>query len=151
MSRQRASVGMTTGEIDNFLAATTTLIVGSHKADGTIHLAPMWFALVEHSIVMWTYSKSQKVVNLRQDNRATVLAEDGEQYGELRGVQLVGRLELVDDPMAVARIGAAIISRNLGVAVDETAGAAQAAKRIGLRLTADQTVSWDYRKLAGQH
>jgi len=109
-----------------------------------------WLAHLDSSPVMWTFGKSQKVMNLRRDDRATLLVEDGEEYQELRGVQLVGHLELVEDQPTVARIGTAIFARQTGTDLGEQIPdivAMQAPKRVGLRMVIDQTASWDHRKL----
>ena len=47
--------------------------------------------------------KSQKVVNLRRDNRMTVMVEDGLTYDTLRGVALEGTADVVEDPTPSGR------------------------------------------------
>ncbi|MFJ9562849.1 PPOX class F420-dependent oxidoreductase [Streptomyces fuscichromogenes] len=139
---------MTAAEIREFLGAGRTMTLGTHNADGSIHLAPMWYAVLDGQIVMWTYARSQKAVNLSRDARLTALVEDGEEYDALRGVQLTGRAELVTDPADVLGLGAAIHAKYHPGDTDAEAGVRrQAAKRVGIRLVADRTVSWDHRKL----
>ena len=98
----RDAIRMTADELTLFLAAQKSLQVGTLDRAGSVHLSTLWFALVEGKIVFETYTKSQKIVNLRRDPRITVLAEDGRVYEELRGVMIKGTATLVDDPAAHA-------------------------------------------------
>ena len=86
-----------------------------------------------------------------RDNYA--LVEDGEQYGELRGVELVGRGEIVEDFDDVMRIGLSVAERYNGPAAASDAARpfleAQARKRVGVVLHVEKTASWDHTKLGG--
>ena len=44
------------------------------------------------SRAFWTFGKSQKILNLRRDPKMTGLVESGDDYNELSGVELVGRV-----------------------------------------------------------
>jgi PPOX class probable F420-dependent enzyme len=139
-------VAMNETEIAGFLAAARTLNVATIGSDGGIHLVAMWFVMHGTSPVFWTYGKSQKVRNLGRDSRLSGLAEDGESYQTLRGVQLMGTAELVTDPAEVLRIGQELSAKYAGLS---PAGnlPRQAAKRVGVRLLPARTISWDHRKL----
>ena len=50
-----------------------------------------WFVVRDGEIWCWTYRKSQKVKNIERDPRATLLIETGEEYPELRGIQIEAR------------------------------------------------------------
>ena len=143
----RSPVTMTEPEIAAFLGAARTLTVATIGSDGGIHLVAMWFVMHGTSPVFWTYGKSQKARNLERDARLSGLAEDGESYQTLRGVQLIGTAEVVSDPGEVLRIGQELSAKyaGLGPAADL---ARQAAKRVGVRLRPGRTISWDHRKLA---
>jgi hypothetical protein len=113
---------------------------------------PLWYVLRSDEPWAWTYAKSQKVRNLERDPRCTLLLEDGEAYGELRGVMVQAECELVRDLDAVTQIGADLAARYGGEGLAGDVGDAmrrQAAKRIGMRFVARTTVSWDHRKLGG--
>jgi len=142
----RNPVTMTDTEVAAFLAGARTLNVASIGPDGGIHLVAMWFVMHGTSPVFWTYAKSQKARNLSRDPRLTGLAEDGENYQTLRGVQLVGTAEVVSDPDDVLRIGEDLSAKYAGLS---PAGdiARQAAKRVGVLLRPARTISWDHRKL----
>ena len=150
MSR-RDLIRMNDEEIRAFLAEQRTLQVATIDHDGWPHLVAMWYVLINDQIVFWTYAKSQKAVNLRRDARLTCLVEAGEQYDELRGVQIKGQAIISDDREIVQRIGEAIWERYTGSLNDNTRQmvAAQAAKRVGVFVKPVEIVSWDHRKLGG--
>ncbi|MQA24081.1 MAG: TIGR03618 family F420-dependent PPOX class oxidoreductase [Micromonosporaceae bacterium] len=156
MSR-RDQIRMSPEEIEAFIDEQKTLMVASLDRDGQPHLAPMWFAVLDGSIVFWTYRSSQKVANLRRDPRLTCLLEDGESYDQLRGVSMQGAGTIVDDPSAVRRAGIAILERYLGPLESsaresfEAGVAMQAAKRVAVTFHAKKTASWDHWKLAGAY
>ena len=150
MSR-RDMIQMSDEEARAFLEEQRTLQVATIGRDGFPHVVAMWYVLMGGKVVFWTYAKSQKAVNLRRDPRLTCLVESGERYAELRGVQIKGRAELVDDPAAVQRLGEAIYKRNSGPLTDEDRRviAKQAQKRIGVIVHPVAIVSWDHHKLGG--
>src|SRR5690606_26138900 len=152
MSR-RDQIRMSAEEIDEFLSGRHTMNVASFNHDGTIHLVAMWYAVLDGDPVFWTYGRSQKVKNLQRGPRIRVLVEAGEGYGELRGVELVGRAEIIEDRPAVRAIGEAVYERYFGPVTDETRPFVEltGAKRVGVRVHVDRTARWDHRKLGGAY
>ncbi len=63
----------------------------------------MWYGFYEGKPAFETFTKSQKILNLRRDDRISVLVEDGDAYEKLRGVEIVGRGEVIDDKTSCAR------------------------------------------------
>ena len=154
MSR-RKQIEMTEQEVREFLDASKTIIINSIGRDGVPHPMPMWFGMDDDgAVVMTTFAKSQKILNLERDPRVSLLAEAGEQYAELRGVVLYGKAELLRDQDAILGILEKVAQRS-GGAGDAPAEAIReglrgtAAKRVGLRIAPEKVVSWDHRKLAG--
>jgi PPOX class probable F420-dependent enzyme len=150
MSR-RNLITMTDEEIQAFLQEERTLQVATIDHDGYPHLVAMWYALFNREIVFWTYAKSQKAINLRRDPRLTCLAEAGERYEELRGVQIKGQATIYDDREAVQHFGELIWERYTGPLNEKTRPMiiAQAAKRIAVVVKPTKIASWDHRKLGG--
>jgi hypothetical protein len=111
----------------------------------------MWYVLLNNEIAFWTYTKSQKAVNLRRDPRLTCMVEAGEHYNELRGVQIKGYAAISDDREFVQKIGEAIWMRYTGPLNESTHPMviAQAAKRVVVSVKPVEIVSWDHRKLGG--
>jgi PPOX class probable F420-dependent enzyme len=149
MPSQRERIRMTDGEVSEFLATERTVQVASIGPDGTPHLVPMWFAVVDGRIAFWTYSKSQKALNLRRDPRITCLLEAGDSYGTLRGVTITGRAEIADDYDTVFDVGAAVYGRYQGDMTHESRKGVEheARKRIAVFVTPEKVASWDHRKL----
>ena len=151
---QRDQIRLTDAEIRDYLAGARAIIINSIGRDGVPHPMPMFYAVEDGgAIVMSTYSKSQKIQNLRRDPRVSLLAEDGAKYFELRGVVIYGRAELIDDADEVMRILAAVALRQ-GEPSDESDEALagrrrMASKRSGIRVRPERIVSWDHRKLVG--
>jgi PPOX class probable F420-dependent enzyme len=138
---------MSEPEVAAFLAGARTLNVATLNPDGTIHLVAMWFVMHGTSPVFWTYGKSQKARNLSRDPRLSALAEDGDSYDTLRGVQLTGTAEVITDPARVLRVGEELAAKYEGSGQGSDPARA-AAKRVAVILHPARMVSWDHRKLA---
>src|ERR1041385_5134559 len=139
-------------------ADATALLAGSHKLqlatinrDGTPHLVTMFYVMLGGRIAFRTYRSSQKARNLARDPRVTCLVETGEDYFELRGVQVVGTVQCVEDTAGVLQIGrgvaAAMAGGPDGVVEEYVQQAAR--KRVGYLVQPARIISWDHRKLAG--
>jgi len=137
---------MTEPEVASFLAGARTLNVATLNPDGTIHLVAMWFVMHGTSPVFWTYGKSQKARNLSRDPRLSALAEDGDSYDTLRGVQFTGAAEVITDPARVLRVGEELAAKYEGSGPGSDTSRA-AAKRVAVILHPARIVSWDHRKL----
>jgi PPOX class probable F420-dependent enzyme len=155
MPNRRQQIAMTPTEVEEFLRAPRVMNIATIGPSGHPHLVAMWYGFLDDEIAFWTFAKSQKVVNLRRDDRLTALVEDGEQYGDLQGVELVGRGRIVDAYDDVLRIGLSVAERYTGPAAVSDAARpfleAQAQKRVGVVLDVERTVSWDHTKLSGSY
>jgi PPOX class probable F420-dependent enzyme len=142
---------MSEDEIDEFLQGRHTMNVATLGKDGHPHLVAMWYGFLDGVPAFWTYGKSQKIVNLRRDPRLTCLVEDGETYDQLRGVELVGTGELIEDPDVVMQLGINLYERYTGPYEDNVRPYLEktAAKRVVVRIDVRDVVSWDHRKLGG--
>ena len=140
---------MTDAEIAAFLQEPHHLQVATIGRDGQPHLVAMWYGFLDGALALWTYARSQKVVNLRRDPRLTCMAESGLDYDELKGVELVGRATILDDPEMVLAAGASVFDRYRGPLTDEDSAlvARMSAKRVAVRIDASRIVSWDHSKL----
>jgi PPOX class probable F420-dependent enzyme len=148
---RRDQIRMTDEEIRAFLEEGRTLQVATIDRDGAPHIVAMWYVLIDGEVVFWTYAKSQKIVNLQRDPRLACLVEAGEQYNELRGVQLKGYAIISDDRAVIQRVGEVIWQRYTGPLDDSArqAVAIQGAKRVVVFVKPEQVISWDHRKLGG--
>lgn len=148
---------MSREELARFLAGEQTMTVATIGPGGRPHLMPVHYFLdAGGAPVTWTYARSQKVVNLERDPRATLQVEAGLDYEELRGAMLEADVEIIRDAAAVAEIGFRVVARyggpqarpeDLAVA-DRERVLAQAPKRVGLLFHVTRAVTWDHRKLS---
>jgi PPOX class probable F420-dependent enzyme len=147
--KQRDLVAMTAAEAEAFLARGRKLQLATINPDGTPHLVTMYYALDGGRITFWTYRSSQKARNLARDPRVTCLVEDGEQYFDLRGVQVRGRVRLVDDPARVREIGRGVAAAMAGPEAGSLDGYVEhaARKRVGYIVEPERVSSWDHSKL----
>jgi PPOX class probable F420-dependent enzyme len=144
---------MTDEEVEAFLDGRHTMNVATIGPAGRIHLVAMWYGFLEGAPAFWTYGKSQKILNLRRDPRITALVETGEQYEELRGVELVGTGTIVEDRERIMELGRSVFERYTGPYTDEMAPVLEAtgAKRFVVKLEIESVVSWDHGKLGGRY
>ena len=78
MANKRDSITMTDDERQAYLEEQTVLNVASIGPTGHPHLVAMWYVMMEGKVTFWTFGKSQKVVNLRRNNKITGLIESGD-------------------------------------------------------------------------
>jgi len=149
-ARHRDRVAMTAADAADLLAGSHKLQLATINRDGTPHLVTMFYVMLDGQIAFWTYRSSQKARNLARDPRVTCLVETGEEYFELRGVQVVGVALCIDDPARVLDIGRRVASVTAGMdarALEEYTEKT-ARKRVGYVVEPRRVISWDFRKLA---
>jgi PPOX class probable F420-dependent enzyme len=153
MSR-RDQIKMSPEEVESFLHEEKTMSIATISPDGRPHVVAMWYAWVDGELAFWTFGKSQKVMNLRRDPRITCMVEAGDTYADLRGVELIAKARIVEDPAVVIKFGIEEFERYQGVKVNETTGPGverMAQKRVVILIDVEKVVSWDHRKLGGTY
>ena len=146
---QRRLITMSPSEVEAFLQSSRVMTMCTLNVDSTIHAVAMWFGFLDGRIAIETKAKSQKAKNLRRNPMTTCLFEAGETYDELRGVELVGQAEIIDDEERCFELGVSHFTRYQGP-YDESKRAlveAMLHKRMVAALTVERVVSWDHRKL----
>lgn len=157
MPSRRELIQLSAREIEEFLVSEKTIIVVSNSRDGYPHPMPMWFHTDADGVIRCTtFSRSQKVLNLRRDPRCTLLVETGEEYAELKSVLIYARTDVLDDRDAVVDTLVKIQTKGRHATPEETAEltravAKTAEKRVVLRFTPERYVSWDHAKLGGRY
>jgi len=149
---RRKEIELTAEEREQFLAEAKTIILSSIDHRGYPHSVPMWFIVdPQGDILMTTYGKSQKAVNLRRNPRAALLVESGVAYHELKGVLIRGQARVIEDFEKVLATLKLVHQKYYGEAGAgiEQAMEAQARKRVVIRVTPERISSWDHRKLDG--
>jgi hypothetical protein len=142
-------IAMTTAERDEFLAAQRTCRVATIGADGP-HATALWFGWDGTHLWLYSITRAQRWADLQKDARIGIVVDDGVDYLELRGVEIIGTVEVVGE---VPRTGA---DHPELVEIEKLFGA----KYMGgpqmfhdgthawLRVTPTKIASWDFRKLA---
>lgn len=148
--RRGRRIAMTPAEVDEFLTAERTCRVATIGADGRPHVAPLWFVWDGHALWLNSIVRSQRWTDLVRDPRVAVVVDAGEDFLELRGAELTGRIEQVGEAPRTAspdpdlaepeRLFARKYTKGDEFVPDE--------RHAWLRLVPEKVVSWDFRKLA---
>lgn len=154
----RKDTTMTPDEVLEFLVSNTILEVATIGPDGWPHLAPMWYVVDDGMVVYRSFSKSQKIVNLRRNPNLTVLVETGDEYSRLQGVMIKGTARLVTDPEYVLSIYGRLAAKypmindtpmDLDEASLQKAFGRFAEKNTAVIVDPVSTITWDHTKIGG--
>jgi len=154
MSR-RDKIRMTDEEISDFLRSSRTMILVSNGKNGYPHPMPMWFAVDDDNTVhMTTFRKSQKVSNLRNDPRVSLLVEAGKKYQELKSLLIYTEAEIIDDIEVTTDVMFKMSLHRGDVTADQEDAVKKglrktAEKRVVMKFNPGKVVSWDHSKLGG--
>jgi PPOX class probable F420-dependent enzyme len=142
-------MSMSQDEVAAFLAAERRAHVGTINADGTPHIVPLSYVMLDGRMTFWTDPRSKKIANLRRDPRMTCLVEAGVEFPEMRAAQLTGRAELGEDHETSLRAGLALFERARGQLDDQSRAvvAGLVDDRVAVTLHVERVVTWDHRKL----
>jgi hypothetical protein len=150
-TKKRLEVRMSNAEIADFLEMNTTYMAcASMNKDRSTHLVEMGYAVIDGNPVMEAKAKSQKILNLKRDPRITCMIADGVAYGELRGVQIAGRADIIEDPEYVFASLVGVMRRHSGMEYreDRRPYIERAMRnRVAIKVNVDRYISWDHRKL----
>lgn len=145
-------IALAPAEQREFLDRAQTMILASVDHRGYPHLVAMWFVVDPDGVVlMTTFAKSQKAVNLRRDPKCTLMVERGTSYDQLQGVMIRGRATLGTDVEETLDVLTRIHAKHGGEQPEGLRDIlrAQARKRVTVRVTPERVSSWDHSKLGG--
>lgn len=146
--RRGRKIAMTDEERDAFLSAERTCRVATLSTDGAPHVTPLWFAWDGTSLWLTSIVRSQRWTDLQRDSRVSVVVDAGEDYMELRGVEVQGRAVPVGE---APRTGEAVpeLDRPEQLFADKYTGGTvfHDGRHAWLRITPEKISSWDFRKL----
>ena len=157
MASRRDQITMTEAELHDYVRREKTLIIVSNGPNGYPHPMPMFFYTDdEERFLVSTYGASQKVKNFERDPKAALLIESGDDYEELAAVFIEANAEIIADTDFVVETMKNIrLQRDPskdGFPQEELDQIAYAArKRVIIRFTPVNTVSWDHSKLGGTY
>ncbi|MEU3510654.1 pyridoxamine 5'-phosphate oxidase family protein [Streptomyces longwoodensis] len=147
--RRGRKIMMTPGEVDAFLTTQRTCRVATVSAGGAPHVSALWF--LWDGTALWLYSvvRSRRWADLRRDPRVAIVVDTGEEYGQLRGVELSGTAEFVGEVPRTGELCAELDAvetlfarKNFGLDTIPHDG-----RHAWVRLRPEKVVSWDFRKL----
>lgn len=146
--RRGRRIAMSTDELDAFLGEERMCRLGSLGADGSPHVSPLWFVWDGTAIWLNSVVKSQRWTNLMRDPRVSIAVDAGDGYGELRGAELIGRVEVVGEvPRTPAPDPSVAEPERLFGAKYSGGEFAADGNHAWLRMVPDKIVSWDFRKV----
>ncbi|MFG3026013.1 pyridoxamine 5'-phosphate oxidase family protein [Streptomyces sp. NPDC048254] len=147
--RRGRKIMMTSGELDEFLTTQRTCRVATVSASGDPHVSALWFAWDGTSLWLYSVVRSQRWKDLSRDPRVAVVVDSGEEYDQLRGVELRGTAEFVGEVPRTGELVAELdyvetlfARKNFGL--DEMP---HDGRHAWARLTPTKIASWDFRKL----
>ncbi|MCU1452889.1 MAG: pyridoxamine 5-phosphate oxidase-related FMN-binding [Acidimicrobiales bacterium] len=148
--RRGAKIAMDPAELDAFLAAERTCRVATVDGDGSPHVTPLWFAWDGRALWLTSIVRSQRWTDLQRDHRISVVIDAGDNFAELRGVEIRG----VGVPVGeVPRTGEAVpeLDAPEQLYADKYAGGQifHDGRHAWLRVAPEKVVSWDFRKKSG--
>ncbi len=153
MAKRRNQIAMSKDEIWSFINEQKCLQVATINKDGSPHLTTLFFAIVDEAIIFETFTKSQKIINLKRDPRLALLLEDGTVYNELRGVSINATAEIHNEPEKVQALAKHVVMRNNpevpSTRLDDAARRL-ASKRSAVVVRMEKVVSWDHHKLVAR-
>jgi hypothetical protein len=112
----------------------------------SIHAVPMWYAAGEGCVILATGSRSQKVLNLQMDPRATLVVHDSRSGFEVCGTSIAGKMEIVRGPDARGLVDR-VHGRYVAEGADEDPAVHEflVSDDVALRLRPVRALTWDER------
>ena len=149
----RDKIKMSEEELSSFLKKQISLQIGTINKDGSPHLTTMWYFYDGENFIFHTYTKSQKIINLKRDSRITLLTEAGNQYSDLQGIIVYGNAEIINGKDSLEEVirymemvGEKYIKDEEGSQYIEGMKL-QAPKRSVVVVKPSKFISWDHTKI----
>lgn len=138
----RSHLRLTPDELDELLTSQRTCRIATVSRSGEPHVVPLWFVWLDGAMYFNNLRKSRRTKNLERGSRVSVCVDAGEQYNELRGAVLYGRLvdASEDDRAPEAR-------RLFGQRYGGGVPLPEMRSHQWLKLVPDEIVSWDFKKI----
>ena len=148
--RRARKIAMTPEERDAFLAEQRTCRVATATPDGRPHVSPLWY--VWDGSCLWLYSvvRSQRWTDLERNPRCSVVVDAGDDYFELRGVELAGSVEVVGEVPRTGEPGhpeLEAVERSFAQRYRASDTLEHDGRHAWLRLRPEREYTWDFRKL----
>jgi hypothetical protein len=149
--RRGRRIAMTPAERDAFLAAERTCRLATVGAAGLPHVSPLWFVWDGRALWISSLTRSRRFADLRANPAAAVVVDAGVEYGELRGVELGGTVEVVGEEPRTGLPCPELDEPERLMAAKYHGGGnlPHDGRHVWLRMVPDREVTWDFRKIQG--
>lgn len=138
---------MTDEERDAYLATARVCRVATNGTNGP-HATPLWFHWDGTALWLTSLVRSQRWADLEKDPRIAAVVDGGDDYAELHGVELRGRVEPVGEIPRTGEPNAELEAVEQAMADKYSGGQKVIDGRHGwLRVVPEKITSWDFRKL----
>jgi PPOX class probable F420-dependent enzyme len=152
---RRKQIELTDDERQRYLEDAHTIILTTIDKRGYPHSVAMWFMVdPDGSVVMTTFQKSQKVLNIRRNPKVALLIESGRSYESLKGLLIRGTATVEPDTEKVLDLLERVNVKYHGLKPDPALREGlrgQASKRCIVRIHPERVASWDHQKLGGAY
>jgi PPOX class probable F420-dependent enzyme len=137
----------TAEETEAFLAQPLIAKLGTHNADGTIHISPLWFDYQDGDVLLGTQEVTRKIANIKRDPQVTVLIDGVDPV--LQGVLIYGTAELEYDNIFPRRVAMFEKYMPADQAVGFAESLASTWEPVIIRVKPERTITFDYAKGMG--
>jgi hypothetical protein len=146
--RRGRRIAMSAVELNDFLIEERTCRVATVGADGRPHNTPLWFVWDGQALWLNSIVKSQRWTDIGRQPRVSVIVDAGQDFGELRGAELIGELEPVGDVPRTSAPDAELEEPERLFGAKYAGGVFHPdGRHAWLRLSPEKVVSWDFRKM----
>ena len=146
--RRGRAIAMAADERDQFLASERTCRLATVGGDGAPHVTPLWYVWDGESMWVNSLVRSQRWADVQRDSRVSVVVDAGDEFLDLRGVELngiaspVGEAPRTGEPAPELEIPERLFA-------DKYAGGRvhHDGRHAWLRIAPSKIQSWDFRKM----
>jgi hypothetical protein len=147
--RKRLAIAMSEEARHEYLGTRRMCRLATVNSDGAPHVSPLWFVWDGERAWIYSIVKSQRWVNVYSNPRVALVIDDGDEYEELRGVEITGTIAPVGE---IPRTGTPDEDLDTPERLfsEKYSGHEMAhdGRHAWLCLVPDKIVSWDFTKLA---
>lgn len=143
-------LAMTEEELATFLATERVCRFATVSSTGQPHVAPLWFVWLDSEPSLWLYSTitSQRWHDLASNPVASAVVDRGDDYFDLRGVEVLGTVEIVGEVPRTGTPDVRLEEPELRFGAKYSGSTMHHDERHAwLCLRPQKIVSWDFRKL----
>jgi hypothetical protein len=138
---------MSAPERSALLLSERTCRVATVDASGAPHISALWFVWDGEALWLNSLYKSQRWTNIVRDKRVSVLIDAGEEFSELRGIQISGSAVPIGEVPRAAASHADLVEPERLFAEKYTGGhVVYDGRHAWIRVIPEKISSWDFRK-----